>query len=48
MGHDFQELLMTPDIIFMRGDVKVTHEDLLVIAFGKTLRKIETHIFKKI
>ena len=44
MGDDFQELLMTPNIIFMRGDIKVTHKDLLIIALGKTLRKIETHI----
>ena len=48
MRDNFQKLLMTPHIILMRGDIKISDKDLLVIALGKTLCKITSHIFEKV
>ena len=48
MGHDFQKLLMAPDVMFMRGNIEVSDEDLLGVALRETFGEIEPHIFEEI
>ena len=45
MGDHFQKLLMAPDIMLMRGDIKISDEDKAIIPARCATLKIGPHIF---